>query len=124
MLERLRERVRALRRGVHRCALQEMTDERIEPRDHGDGRAAHVDGVAAREEHERVDVDVDEATVPQRALHPKRVVVGAERWRISQRMRHHPDTATLRREVIMNKLMARANGVYWRIDGDTPEQPE
>jgi DNA-binding transcriptional ArsR family regulator len=29
--------------------------------------------------------------------------------------RHHPDTATLRRELIANKLMQRENGVYWRI---------
>ena len=28
--------------------------------------------------------------------------------------RHHADTATLRREMIMNGLMQRANGVYWR----------
>lgn len=29
--------------------------------------------------------------------------------------RHHPDTATLRRELIGAKLMARENGVYWRV---------
>jgi hypothetical protein len=29
--------------------------------------------------------------------------------------RHHPNFATLRREFIMNKLMERENGVYWRI---------
>jgi hypothetical protein len=29
--------------------------------------------------------------------------------------RYHPDTATLRRELIGNKLMQRENGVYWRI---------
>lgn len=28
--------------------------------------------------------------------------------------RHHPDFATLRRELIVNGLMDRANGVYWR----------
>jgi hypothetical protein len=28
--------------------------------------------------------------------------------------RHHPDYATLRREFIINKLMERENGVYWR----------
>jgi hypothetical protein len=28
--------------------------------------------------------------------------------------RHHPDYATLRREFIMNKLMSRENGIYWR----------
>lgn len=33
--------------------------------------------------------------------------------------RHHPDTATLRRELIGARLMARENGVYWR----TPEPP-
>lgn len=27
----------------------------------------------------------------------------------------HPDTATLRRELIGNKLMQRENGVYWRV---------
>ena len=32
--------------------------------------------------------------------------------------RHHPDTATLRRELIGNKLMRRENGIYWRIPGD------
>lgn len=30
--------------------------------------------------------------------------------------RHHPDFATLRRELIGNKLMDRENAVYWRID--------
>ncbi|MCL6600395.1 MAG: metalloregulator ArsR/SmtB family transcription factor [Alicyclobacillus macrosporangiidus] len=29
--------------------------------------------------------------------------------------RHHPDFATLRRELIGNQLMDRDNGVYWRI---------
>ncbi len=29
--------------------------------------------------------------------------------------RHHPDFATLRREFIGNRLMAREGGVYWRI---------
>jgi hypothetical protein len=29
--------------------------------------------------------------------------------------RHHPDTATLRREFIMTKKMERRNGVYWRV---------
>ncbi len=29
--------------------------------------------------------------------------------------RYHPDTATLRRELIGNKLMQRENGVYWRV---------
>ncbi|HVH12930.1 MAG TPA: metalloregulator ArsR/SmtB family transcription factor [Longimicrobium sp.] len=29
--------------------------------------------------------------------------------------RHHPDTATLRRELVGAKLMARENGVYWRV---------
>jgi len=28
--------------------------------------------------------------------------------------RHHPDFATLRRELIVNGLMDRADGVYWR----------
>ena len=31
--------------------------------------------------------------------------------------RFHEDTATLRREFIATKLMARESGVYWRIDG-------
>jgi hypothetical protein len=30
--------------------------------------------------------------------------------------RHHPDFATLRRELIGAKLLARENGVYWRLD--------
>lgn len=29
--------------------------------------------------------------------------------------RHHPDTATLRREFIATKRMQRRNGVYWRV---------
>ncbi|MHB1630128.1 MAG: DUF2087 domain-containing protein [Bacilli bacterium] len=29
--------------------------------------------------------------------------------------RHHPDFATLRRELIGNGLMEREHGVYWRI---------
>ena len=29
--------------------------------------------------------------------------------------RYHPDTATLRRELVGNKLMQRENGVYWRV---------
>jgi hypothetical protein len=29
--------------------------------------------------------------------------------------RHHPDYATLRREMISNRLMQRDNGIYWRI---------
>lgn len=33
--------------------------------------------------------------------------------------RHHPDYATLRRELIMNRLMGRENGVYWLL----PEAP-
>ncbi len=31
--------------------------------------------------------------------------------------RHHPDFATLRRELIASRLMDRHDGVYWRIDG-------
>jgi len=31
--------------------------------------------------------------------------------------RHHPDTATLRREFIMTRLMERKKGMYWRTDG-------
>lgn len=30
--------------------------------------------------------------------------------------RHHPDSATLRREFIMTGMMERAKGVYWRAD--------
>lgn len=33
--------------------------------------------------------------------------------------RHHPDFATLRREFIVNGLMARADGVYWRIQAES-----
>lgn len=29
--------------------------------------------------------------------------------------RYHPDYATLRRELVMNQLMQRDNGVYWRV---------
>ena len=35
--------------------------------------------------------------------------------------RHHPDTAALRREMIMNGLMERANGVYWRTSSSGAE---
>ena len=31
--------------------------------------------------------------------------------------RHHPDTATLRREFIMTGMMERQKGVYWRTEG-------
>lgn len=34
--------------------------------------------------------------------------------------RYHPDTATLRRELIGSKLMQRENGVYWRITAGEP----
>ncbi len=33
--------------------------------------------------------------------------------------RHHPDSATLRREFIANKLMQREHGVYWRVQAQT-----
>jgi hypothetical protein len=33
--------------------------------------------------------------------------------------RHHPDTATLRREFIMTRMMERAKGVYWRTEEAT-----
>jgi biotin operon repressor len=33
--------------------------------------------------------------------------------------RFHDDTATLRREMISYKMMKRAEGEYWRIDGET-----
>lgn len=36
--------------------------------------------------------------------------------------RYHPDTATLRRELVGEKLMARERGVYWRTQPDA-EQP-
>ncbi len=29
--------------------------------------------------------------------------------------RHHPDYATLRRELIINRLMQREQGIYWRL---------
>lgn len=35
--------------------------------------------------------------------------------------RHHPDCATLRREFIINRLMERDHGVYWRVPGPLPE---
>jgi hypothetical protein len=31
--------------------------------------------------------------------------------------RHHPDSATLRREFIMTRMMERKQGVYWRTEG-------
>jgi len=30
--------------------------------------------------------------------------------------RHHPDSATLRREFIMTRMMERKNGIYWRTE--------
>ncbi len=38
--------------------------------------------------------------------------------------RFHEDTATLRREMIAYKLMKRAEGEYWRIDGQIPASGE
>ncbi|HEY0734972.1 MAG TPA: metalloregulator ArsR/SmtB family transcription factor [Herpetosiphonaceae bacterium] len=35
--------------------------------------------------------------------------------------RHHPDCATLRREFIINQLMERDHGVYWRVPAPTQE---
>jgi len=35
--------------------------------------------------------------------------------------RHHPDTATVRREFIVYGLMDRKDSVYWRIDEDAPD---
>jgi hypothetical protein len=35
--------------------------------------------------------------------------------------RHHPDYCTLRRELIMNGLMEREDGEYWRIEWQMPE---
>jgi hypothetical protein len=34
--------------------------------------------------------------------------------------RYHADTASLRRYLISYKLMQRANGLYWRTEGDEP----
>lgn len=34
--------------------------------------------------------------------------------------RHHPDAATLRRELVGASLMQRQNGVYWRVDDRAP----
>ncbi|SFU99023.1 metalloregulator ArsR/SmtB family transcription factor [Alicyclobacillus macrosporangiidus] len=36
--------------------------------------------------------------------------------------RHHPDFATLRRELIGNKFMERDNGVYWRIHNEAESE--
>ncbi|PSR22194.1 MAG: ArsR family transcriptional regulator [Sulfobacillus thermosulfidooxidans] len=33
--------------------------------------------------------------------------------------RHHPDYATLRRELIGYQLLARSQGIYWRIEPET-----
>jgi hypothetical protein len=39
--------------------------------------------------------------------------------------RVHPDSATLRREMVGEKLMARERGVYWRTQPDEPvERPD
>lgn len=35
--------------------------------------------------------------------------------------RHHPDSATLRRELIGGGWMAREGGVYWRLPTSTPD---
>jgi DNA-binding transcriptional ArsR family regulator len=39
--------------------------------------------------------------------------------------RHHPDVATLRRELIAEAhgLMARERGIYWRLEADRPTEP-
>lgn len=36
--------------------------------------------------------------------------------------RHHSDFATLRREFIGHKFMAREHGIYWRIDREVKDQ--
>ncbi|MEM7246088.1 MAG: metalloregulator ArsR/SmtB family transcription factor [Acidobacteriota bacterium] len=36
--------------------------------------------------------------------------------------RHHEDVATLRRELIVSKLMAREDGIYWRLPQDQPDE--
>ena len=39
--------------------------------------------------------------------------------------RYHPDTATLRRELVGEKLMARERGIYWRTaPNEAPAAPE
>ncbi len=38
--------------------------------------------------------------------------------------RHHPDAATLRRELVGAKLMQRDRGVYWRVAADGTGEPE
>jgi hypothetical protein len=35
--------------------------------------------------------------------------------------RYHPDAATLRRELVGNKLMQRENGIYWRVTAQVQE---
>ena len=35
--------------------------------------------------------------------------------------RHHPDYATLRRELIASGLMQRENGIYWRTQPEDPQ---
>src|SRR6266508_2787465 len=35
--------------------------------------------------------------------------------------RYHPDSATLRRELVGGKLMQRENGVYWRVAGSADD---
>ncbi len=37
--------------------------------------------------------------------------------------RHHPDFATLRRELVMSRLLARENGVYWVVDPEGGAAP-
>jgi len=36
--------------------------------------------------------------------------------------RHHADSATLRRELVMNKFMDRQGGYYWRLSADETRQ--
>jgi hypothetical protein len=45
---------------------------------------------------------------------PRRRYTQAELNRILSR--HHPDTATIRREFIVYGLMDRKDSVYWRVD--------
>jgi hypothetical protein len=35
--------------------------------------------------------------------------------------RYHPDSATLRRELIGNRLMQRENGIYWRVTSNVQQ---
>src|ERR1700687_3669757 len=64
-----------------------MAHERIAAGDERHARAPDVDRLSLCEEHELIDLHVDEATGAEVALHTDPVISRAERGRVAERMR-------------------------------------